>query len=431
MKKVFANLVIFITVLLVGLVALPWNNIGQWAPVLALFGTIDTAFDALVVNQPLIELYIKGGIGALLFLLSLVFLFVSNYEQKNYGHVNRSTAFAAYLPPLLFSLAALIFAGINHYEFFYFVEGSLSNKVILYSIIAAAVNIAIFSHFFASMFRTSKIGARCLMYFLAFELMLVSMGVGLLTFSSNTRYAIMSTYNYILIPAVFLGLYIVYAIVIVASKKKTVEPEENMEETVKEIRKEAKAEPESNPAPVEHKVAKENKKVVRETGNKTMIVSREQTIISGEQNVDPTNMLYEEVPVDPEFNKTSNLDKQVNTIEYYIEKPKLFKPLDPTFDQLVGYVRELPNVVTKISDDKITFYIERKAFLVLMNYGNYYRIAFRSELEKGIRLIIKYPTISKNKAAKDDIWFKANNYGDLPKEVIYDICKSAYDSVSL
>jgi hypothetical protein len=66
-----------------------------------------------------------------------------------------------------------------------------------------------------------------------------------------------------------------------------------------------------------------------------------------------------------------------------------------------------------------------------MNYGNYYRIAFRSELEKGIRLIIKYPTISKNKAAKDDIWFKANNYGDLPKEVIYDICKSAYDSVSL
>lgn len=420
MKKVFANLVIFLTVLLVGLVALPWNNLDQWGPTLAFFTTLETN-----------ELYIKAGIGGLLLIFSLVFLFIANHEKKEYGKVGLATGFAAYLPPLLFSLGALINAGLNHYEFFYFVQGTLSNKIILYGIIAAGVNIAIFTHFFAKQFRTVKNGARILLYFLAFELMLVSMAVAYLAFLSNTRYAIMNSWNYILIPAVFLGLYIVYLIVILATRKKANAGEVDMEETVKEIRKESKAQTENTPAPVDHKPGKEAKKVVRESGNKTMIVSREQTIISGEQNVDPTNMLYEEVPVDPEFNKTANLDKQVSTIEYYIEKPKLFKPLDPTFDQLVGYVRELPNVVTKISDDKITFYIERKAFLVLMNYGNYYRMAFRSELEKGIRLIIKYPTISKNKAAKDDIWFKANNYGDLPKEVIYDICKSAYDSVNL
>lgn len=161
-----------------------------------------------------------------------------------------------------------------------------------------------------------------------------------------------------------------------------------------------------------------------------MIVSREQTVVSGEQNLDPTNMLYEDVDVDPEFSKTSNQEKQVSSIEYYIEKPKMFKPLDPTFDKLVEYVREMPQVVTKISDEKITFYVDRKPFIVLMNYGNYYRIAFKSELEKGIRLIIKYPTISKNKSTRDDLWFKANNYGDLPKDVIYQIVKSAYDNVN-
>ncbi|MFA5036199.1 MAG: hypothetical protein WC479_03390, partial [Candidatus Izemoplasmatales bacterium] len=88
------------------------------------------------------------------------------------------------------------------------------------------------------------------------------------------------------------------------------------------------------------------------------------------------------------------------------------------------------NVVTKITDERITFYIDRKPFLILMNFGNYYRMAFRSDLEKGVRLIIKYPTISKNKGTKDTLWFKANNYGDLPKEVIYDIVKSAFDNVN-
>ncbi|MDY0138686.1 MAG: hypothetical protein RBR50_03210, partial [Candidatus Izemoplasmatales bacterium] len=166
----------------------------------------------------------------------------------------------------------------------------------------------------------------------------------------------------------------------------------------------------------------------RQDGKKTVIVSKQQTIVSGEGNLDPTEMVFQDVTVDPEFAKTSNQDNKPNSIEYYIEKPKMFKPLEPTFDELVSYVRELPQVVTKLDDDRITFYVDRKPFLVLMNYGNYYRMAFKYDLEQGIRLIIKYPTISKNKSTKDELWFKANNYGDIPKEVIYNIVKTAHSN---
>ncbi|MGM0495298.1 MAG: hypothetical protein ACQERX_01365, partial [Bacillota bacterium] len=119
-----------------------------------------------------------------------------------------------------------------------------------------------------------------------------------------------------------------------------------------------------------------------------------------------------------------------NSIEYYIEKPKMFKPLNPSFDKLVSHIREMPDVITKVDDEKITFYVNRRPFLVLMNFGDYYRLAFRYGLEEGIRMIIKYPTISKNKSTRDELWFKANNYGDLPKDVVYKIVKNAYDEVA-
>ncbi len=184
------------------------------------------------------------------------------------------------------------------------------------------------------------------------------------------------------------------------------------------------------PAPMPKKGGKKNTKANLPVADdkKTIIVSREQTITSGSSDMDPTNMIYENVSVDPEFAKMKGT--QPNSIEYYIEKPKMFKPLDPTFDELVAYVRELPHVVTKIEDEQITFYVDRKPFLVLMNLGDYYRIAFKYDLEKGIRLIIKYPTISKNKSTRDELWFKANNYGDLPKEVVYQIVKTSYDNVN-
>jgi predicted DNA-binding protein (MmcQ/YjbR family) len=222
-------------------------------------------------------------------------------------------------------------------------------------------------------------------------------------------------------------LYIIHLIVLKVKSKHHSE-EAELEREIDDIRITKK---ESALIPGDKKVKKGGNAPLTQQGSerKTLIVSKEQTIVSGEQNLDPTNMLYDDVSVDPEFQKTQNQDKQVSSIDYYIEKPKMFKPLDPTFDQLVEYVRELPGVVTKLSDEKITFYVDRKPFLVLMNYGNYYRMAFKYDLEKGIRLIIKYPTISKNKSTRDELWFKANNYGDLPKEIVFQIVKSAFDNV--
>jgi len=161
-----------------------------------------------------------------------------------------------------------------------------------------------------------------------------------------------------------------------------------------------------------------------------IILTENAEIVAKTNKANLNEELYQEVKVDPEFSKQNKQRSKPNSIEYYIEKPKMFKPLNPTFDKLVSHVREFPDVISKLEEDKITFYVARRPFLVLMNYGDYYRLAFRYELEEGIRLIIKYPTISKNKSTREELWFKANNYGDLPKEVIYKIVKNAYDVVA-
>jgi hypothetical protein len=309
------------------------------------------------------------------------------------------------------------------------VEFAYLTAAIFYGLAFVLLNIVFLAYFAARSYVKGSPFKKVILFLLSLEIL---GGAGFTAyFLKNTtdtmypgRYASMYTYNYPLIIGVALLIYIVHLILIAKLKKNVYEGD--VETSVKELREDEKVA--DKPA---QKLAKSKKDVAvkKESGNKTMIVSKEQTIISGEDNVDPTEILYEDVTVDPEFNKTANADKQVSSIEYYIEKPKMFKPLDPAFDQLVAHVRELPNVVTKLADERITFYVDRKPFLVLMNFGNYYRMAFRSELEKGIRLIIKYPTISKNKGTKDNLWFKANNYGDLPKDVIYDIVKTAYDNV--
>ena len=241
----------------------------------------------------------------------------------------------------------------------------------------------------------------------------------------------MGSYYFALVAAVGVLLYVLHIIFTAISKKRHAEQDELESEIEDMLEHQPKKGNQPQPVKKRNKKGQSNKVVVTPNdGRKTMIVSHSQTIVSGEQNLDPTNMIYEDVTVDPEFTKTNPSSNQPNSIEYYIEKPKMFKPLDPTFDQLVAYVRELPQVVTKLDDDRITFYVDRKPFLVLMNFGNYYRLAFKYELEKGIRLIIKYPTISKNKSTRDELWFKANNYGDIPKEVVYQVVKTSYDSTN-
>lgn len=409
MKKFFSNVVIFLSLIFVSLVAIPWNRLSQW-------GVNITYLD----NN---EVLVKGGIGALLFLFSLIFFFVGNHEYNEYGHVKKQTVLATFLPLIMYSFAGILYAA----ALMYFVrraDPTLNNLIILVGLLAALVNILMFSHVLLSSIGKRKTFPRIILYFMAFELMLAGGGAAyyVYQYKALTGYTSYYTYNHILIGAAFIGFYLLHLVVILVRKSKYTE-EVVTEESIQEIK--------SVEAPKKVKESrKQGLEIKEKDSKKTLIVSKEQTIVSGNSNLDPTDMMYEDVVVDPEFSKTSNQDKQVSSIEYYIEKPKMFKPLDPSFDQLVEYVREMPQVVTKLSDDKITFYIDRKPFLVLMNYGNYYRMAFKYELEKGIRLIIKYPTISKNKGTKDELWFKANNYGDLPKEVVYQIVKTSYDNVN-
>jgi len=417
LKKFFANLIFIISTILSGAVIIPWNNLVQWG--------------IPVTQLTTYELYIKGGIGVLLFVFGLIFLIVSIHDQNNFGEVKTSVSVAAFAPTAIAAIGAVGYAAVTAW-YLAFRSGAnlLLLNVIFYGIAFIAVLFLIIIHFSAKAFSKGG-GFKKVILFLLNVLLIGSGGFAGYFIYNFTKgnypgvYENMYTYMYFAILAAAILIYVLH-LVIISIRVKKLAGNVDLEETVKEIRKEQKPQEKSAEKPSRNKKEEVTEK---QSGNKTMIVSKEQTIISGENNVDPTEVLYEDVPVDSEFNKTANADKQVSSIEYYIEKPKMFKPLDPAFDQLVAHVRELPNVVTKLADERITFYVDRKPFLVLMNFGNYYRMAFRSELEKGIRLIIKYPTISKNKGTKDNLWFKANNYGDLPKDVIYDIVKTAYDNV--
>lgn len=446
MKKFFAKLVIFLSVLLGSLVAVPFTSFKWWAEKYTWLSGLPWQFLTTDNN----ELWIKAGIGGFAILVSLIFLILSLIEHSREGSLRRSTAGAVVYPPVLFGLFALVFA-LSLSLFTYVGDSSTTNLLIVIGIFVVAVNYLFGVHLLVKVFRRENNFTRILLFLFLLEMAGVGGGAAYYIFSNFANYSGQYTLVHIVFVAVGLVFYVAHGIILSIKGKKQDE-NDALEREVERMENVPSPEipgPEKAEIPVEPKpqaVVAEPVKEVRLTkaqkqqklkeealaakGKKSTIVSKEQTILSDEQNVDPTALLFEEVSIDPEFSKTANTDKQVSSIEYYIEKPKMFKPLDPTFDSLVAHVREFPNVVTKISDERITFYVDRKPFLVLMNFGNYYRMAFRADLEKGVRLIIKYPTISKNKGTKDALWFKANNYGDLPKEVIYEIVKSAFDNVN-
>jgi hypothetical protein len=431
MKKFFARFLLFFSVLAAGIVATPWKAIVNWV---AAVGPIEALAEPLT-------LYIKGGLGALVLVLSLVFLFVSFFEVKNYGKASKVVLQAVFLPPVIMAIGYLLYAFPMAYQYSF----DTSAQIFLFSLLPLTaiglglINTFIYGIYFANQFNKGSNKVRLLLFFFAFQLMLVGAFVSYMLFvKTNQGNITMNSLRYyaFMLP-LFLVLYFIFLIVSGVKNKKAPVEEVSLEEEVKEIKQQVKdnqakkEEPSKKPSKHELKVQAKQQAVAQRDGKKTLIVSKQQTIISSEHDVDPTNLLYEDVSVDPEFNKTQNMEKQISTIDYYIEKPKLLKPLDPQFDELVQYIRDLPTVVTKLADERITFYVDRKPFIVLMNFGNYYRMVFRADLEKGIRLIIKYPTISKNKASKEDLWFKANNYGDLPREIVFDIAKSAFDNVNL
>ncbi len=416
LKKFFANLVFVISLLLIALVAIPWNNLSLWW---------NLSVPILSDN----ENYIKAGIGALMMIFGLIFLLVANKEKNETGAVTKMTAQASILPMLMYAVAAALYATTVLF-FIYVLDKTLVNLLFVIAGGVVIVNFVGFGHMLISGYKKQSNAGRVMMFVFLVELMLVSAGAGyyVKTFMiSASDYSGMYTFYFAADLIVAIILWIVHAIII-KNKTARMSEEKMMESELDGIKlakptmqETVKTEPVFKP-----KKAKGKGPELQEEKNR-VVVPKEQAIVSGAKDIDPTNVLMEEVAVDPEFSKTANQQKQVSSIDYYIEKPKMFKPLDPNFDKLVEYVREMPQVVTVVADEKITFYVDRNPFLVLINYGNYYRMAFKHELEKGIRLIIKYPTISKNKSTKDDLWFKVNNYGDLPSDVIYQIVKASYD----
>jgi len=429
MKKFFANLVIVLSVIATSVVAVPITALGP----------VNWNFPIPLLEDN--ELVFKGIIGGVMFVFSLIFLIISLVEHSRNGRVEPSTAVAAFIPMFLYGIFGLAF-GAGLAAFTYRDTPSTLNLGILIGLGVMILNLAFIGHLLLLNFRRGKNFTRIMLFLLSLEIMGMGGGAAYYLYLNFVNYEGQFTKYYVGIVIAALVFYVVHLFIIPAQAKRHArinelegeinEMEQTPDQPADHVKLEEVHSEETKPVKLtrSEKAELQKEQILAGRGKKSTIVSKEQTILSGEQSVDPTNLLYEEVSIDPEFNKTSNMDKQVSSIEYYIEKPKMFKPMDPTFDVLVAYVRELPNVVTKISDERITFYVDRKPFLVLMNFGNYYRMAFRSDLEKGVRLIIKYPTISKNKGTKDSLWFKANNYGDLPKEVIYDIVKSAFDNVN-
>lgn len=395
MKKIIRNFLILLSLLLSTSVIVPWNNMGQWG------------IDIPILQEQ--EVYIKGGIGVLLFIISFVYLLISCKEYKKSKALNKGTAYVAFLPLYMFLISTIAYTFFIFYNVVYSYD---PNPLTLMKVGFFAVLVMLFSlygHVLISDFRKAKNGRR----FVYFSLVLILTGIStyfaywMKTWGvTQSQYTNMNTSLLFYIPLGTLSLYVLHMILMLLFKRKPRELEA--------VDMNQNNYTDSQPS---------------KQSNAT-IVAPEQPIVSSKRDLDPTNVVYEDVNVDPEFTSSKGTTK-ANSIEYYIEKPKMFKALDPTFDQLVEYVRGLPQVVTKLDDDKITFYVDRKPFIVLMNFGNYYRLAFKYDLEKGIRLIIKYPTISKNKSTRDELWFKANNYGDIPKDVIFGIVKTSYDSINL
>ena len=390
MKRFLGNLYIIFALILVSLVAIPWNDFSVWGIEISLL-------DRLTNN----EFILKFAIGAVLIILSFIFLLVSNHEFKDKDKVSKLSSHATLFPIKGYGLAFLI-----HTTYMIYTDTDLGAGIgisNLYSVLLIAggfliINIILFSHLFFRSYRLVGNFGRFAFFVLAIEFAAVFAGLAYLfrTYLAVDYFGMSAKYLIFILPIMI--VFYLFHVFYISRKKKSGNEFDFINE--------------------------------EEESTDEMIVSPNQDISSKLNKVDPNDTMYQKVEVDPEFSKVKNQRNKPNSIEYYIEKPKMFKPLNPSFDKLVAHVREMPDVITKLDEEKITFYVNRRPFLVLMNYGDYYRMAFRYSLEEGIRMIIKYPTISKNKSTRDELWFKANNYGDLPKDIVYKIVKNAYDEVA-
>ncbi|MDD5293581.1 MAG: hypothetical protein PHW40_04635, partial [Candidatus Izemoplasmatales bacterium] len=224
MKKFFGSLVILLSLLLVSLVVIPWNN-------LSLFWNLNVPF--LSDN----ELYIKGGIGGLLLIFGIIFLLVSNHEHRVYGHVKPQTAAASFAPMFMYMVGALGY-GLIITLFIYNANQTQTNLLFLIGLGFVLLNIIVFGHMLSSAFRRQKNFGRLMLFILTLELMLVAMGAAYIVRTimiSDADYASLYTFYYIGAPGVAIVLYIIHLIVLKVKSKHHSE-EAELEREIDDIR---------------------------------------------------------------------------------------------------------------------------------------------------------------------------------------------------
>ena len=284
MNKFFSSFFVFILVLLVSLVAVPWNDFSRWA----------VAIPILENN----EIYIKAGVLALAFIFSLVYLFISNREYNDYGHVNPNTARAAFIPMYAFTIGILIFGASINYAL-YATTPNTTNLLIMAFFALIAVNLMIYGHIFGTNFRKESNSKRIAHFVLLFEMAAIA---SYLTYWFYTYKLIPSgiytgfNFFYFAASAAFgILMYLIHIIFFTRNKSNSVE-----EELENEIDEMLDASPKPKQIDKKGKIKgrrKEDKRIIepQRDSKKTMIVSNSQTILSSEQNIDPTNMIYEDV----------------------------------------------------------------------------------------------------------------------------------------
>lgn len=117
-------------------------------------------------------------------------------------------------------------------------------------------------------------------------------------------------------------------------------------------------------------------------------------------------------------------------IETQIEEKTVIRQLifeKSDLDEIFNTEFEFKNCSMVRREEQTDYYVEKQKFLSIS--ANQRNISFRLDLDSAIKLILRYPLISKDKYENHKLWFKIENIGSLNKETIIEIIKDAYNAI--
>ncbi len=97
--------------------------------------------------------------------------------------------------------------------------------------------------------------------------------------------------------------------------------------------------------------------------------------------------------------------------------------LDELFDTKFG----LKDVKMVVYPDRKEYFVNKALFLTIRTDSK--ELSFRQDIDKAIRLIIKFPLIGKDRYENHKIWFKIADSSVLSNDVLREIVKESYDTV--